>query len=82
MPNYTYLTKQGYESLRTELEDLKTTGRLEIAKAIAEAREKGDLSENAEYPHRGPDSGPVRLFGKAAGGGGNFKADRTSYRMN
>lgn len=35
--------------MRAELEELKTTGRSEAAKAIAEAREKGDLSENAEY---------------------------------
>jgi transcription elongation factor GreA len=35
--------------LKTELDELKTTGRQEAARAIAEAREKGDLSENAEY---------------------------------
>ncbi len=44
-----YLTKEGYQNLKEELEDLKTRGRREIAKAIAEARDKGDLSENAEY---------------------------------
>lgn len=44
-----YLTPEGYEKLRSELEHLKTKGREEVAKAIAEAREKGDLSENAEY---------------------------------
>ncbi len=49
MPAFNYLTKEGYEKLKTELEDLKTRGRDEAAKAIAEAREKGDLSENAEY---------------------------------
>ncbi len=43
------MTKEGYDKLRAELEDLKSTGRAEAAKAIAEAREKGDLSENAEY---------------------------------
>ena len=32
-----------------ELDELKSTGRADVAKAIAEAREKGDLSENAEY---------------------------------
>jgi transcription elongation factor GreA len=46
---YTYLTHGGYEKLISELEDLKTNGRDEMAKAIAEARDKGDLSENAEY---------------------------------
>ncbi len=49
MSNYTYLTQEGYDKLKLELEKMKTEGREEIAKAIAEAREKGDLSENAEY---------------------------------
>lgn len=49
MSLYSYMTQEGYDKLRAELEELKTTGRSEAAKAIAEAREKGDLSENAEY---------------------------------
>jgi len=44
-----YMTQEGYEKLRAELDELKTKGREDVAKAIAEAREKGDLSENAEY---------------------------------
>jgi len=44
-----YLTKEGFDKLTAELEDLKNRGRAEAARAIAEAREKGDLSENAEY---------------------------------
>lgn len=44
-----YLSKEGYEKLDDELRDLKTRGRKEIAEEIAEARAKGDLSENAEY---------------------------------
>ncbi|MBK8624066.1 MAG: transcription elongation factor GreA [Saprospiraceae bacterium] len=44
-----YMTQEGYEKLKFELEELKTKGREGVAKAIAEAREKGDLSENAEY---------------------------------
>ena len=44
-----YMTQEGYEKLKGELEELKTKGREDVAKAIAEAREKGDLSENAEY---------------------------------
>ncbi len=49
MSKFTYLTKEGYEKLKKELEEMKTEGRREVAEAIAEAREKGDLSENAEY---------------------------------
>lgn len=49
MANYTYLTQSGYDKLKAELEELKTTGRAEAARAIAEARAQGDLSENAEY---------------------------------
>lgn len=44
-----YLTKEGYDRLKAELDEMKTKGRDEVARAIAEAREKGDLSENAEY---------------------------------
>ena len=49
MSGINYLTQEGYDNLVAELEELKTVGRSEAAKAIAEAREKGDLSENAEY---------------------------------
>ena len=45
----TYLSQEGRDKLISELEELKTTGRQEAAQAIGEAREKGDLSENAEY---------------------------------
>lgn len=44
-----YMTQEGYDKLRGELELLKTKGREEASQAIAEARDKGDLSENAEY---------------------------------
>lgn len=43
------LTKEAYERLRQELHELKTKERAAVASAIAEAREKGDLRENAEY---------------------------------
>lgn len=49
MADFRYLTKEGYDKLINELDDLKTNGRTEAARAIAEARDKGDLSENAEY---------------------------------
>jgi len=44
-----YYTKEGLEKMTKELSTLKTKGRSDIAKQIAEARDKGDLSENAEY---------------------------------
>ncbi len=44
-----YYTKEGLEKLKLELNHLKTKGRADIARQIAEARDKGDLSENAEY---------------------------------
>lgn len=44
-----YLSQETLDNLREELAVLKTTGRAEIARQIAEAREKGDLKENAEY---------------------------------
>jgi transcription elongation factor GreA len=44
-----YMSQDGYEKLRAELEHMKTKGREEVSQAIAEARDKGDLSENAEY---------------------------------
>lgn len=49
MSGYSYMTQEGYDKLKAELDYLKTTARREAAAAIAEAREKGDLSENAEY---------------------------------
>lgn len=49
MADVHYFSEEGLENLKKELNDLKTNGRKEIAKAIQEAREKGDLSENAEY---------------------------------
>ncbi|PRD54581.1 transcription elongation factor GreA [Sphingobacterium gobiense] len=49
MAEVTYYTQEGLDKLKQELQYLKTEGRANIAKAIAEARDKGDLSENAEY---------------------------------
>ncbi|MDY0253571.1 MAG: transcription elongation factor GreA [Tenuifilaceae bacterium] len=49
MSNVTYLTKDGLQKLQKELEHLRTVERPAISQMIAEARDKGDLSENAEY---------------------------------
>ncbi|MHA7128398.1 transcription elongation factor GreA [Algoriphagus namhaensis] len=44
-----YYTEEGLRKLKEELAELKGKGRQDIARQIAEARDKGDLSENAEY---------------------------------
>jgi len=49
MSEFNYYTKEGLEKLKSDLTNLKGKGRTEIARQIAEARDKGDLSENAEY---------------------------------
>jgi len=49
MNKISYFTEEGLKKLKDELHLLKTKGRLYIAQQIAEARDKGDLSENAEY---------------------------------
>jgi transcription elongation factor GreA len=49
MSNVSYLTQEGLNKLKVELEHLTNVERPSISKQIAEAREKGDLSENAEY---------------------------------
>lgn len=49
MSKIAYYTKEGLEKLRKELNELKDVERPKASQAIAEARDKGDLSENAEY---------------------------------
>lgn len=49
MSEYQYVTKDTLEKLKAELQHLKGVERPAASKAIAEAREKGDLKENAEY---------------------------------
>lgn len=49
MSDIQYFTKEGLEKIKQELHFLKTEERTRITQAIAEARDKGDLSENAEY---------------------------------
>ena len=47
--NVVYLTEAGLQKLKDELDHLRSVERPAISAAIAEARDKGDLSENAEY---------------------------------
>ena len=49
MSKITYLTEEGLKKLQDDLTHLKTVERPSISRQIAEARDKGDLSENAEY---------------------------------
>ena len=49
MSDVMYVSKESFEKLRAELHEMKTVQRPAASRAIAEAREKGDLKENAEY---------------------------------
>lgn len=49
MTDQNFLTKEGLEKLKKELEELRTVKRKEIAERVQQAKEFGDLSENAEY---------------------------------
>jgi transcription elongation factor GreA len=49
MSSVTYLTEEGLKKLQAELDQLRNVERPSISMQIAEARDKGDLSENAEY---------------------------------
>ena len=44
-----YLSQEGYDNLKIELKNLKSVERPRVINQISEARDKGDLSENAEY---------------------------------
>lgn len=56
-----YFTKEGLEKLKDELERLKSVERPAISQMIAEAREKGDLTENAEYDAAKNEQGMLEL---------------------
>ncbi|HEX6181705.1 MAG TPA: transcription elongation factor GreA [Chitinophagaceae bacterium] len=49
MSSVNYVTKEALENMKSELQRMKTVDRPAASRAIAEAREKGDLKENAEY---------------------------------
>src|SRR3954468_12291808 len=55
----TELSRDAYERLRTELEDLTTQGRVDVARRIEAARALGDLSENGDYHAAKDDQGKM-----------------------
>ena len=52
MGEISYLSKEGMENLKIEIQELKTNGRKEMSQQINEAREKGDLPDRWAIPHR------------------------------
>jgi transcription elongation factor GreA len=61
MATIAYYTEEGLKKLKDELNHLKTVERKMIIKAIADARDKGDLSENAEYDAAKNDQGLLEI---------------------
>ncbi|MCD6019256.1 MAG: greA [Bacteroidetes bacterium] len=61
MATVAYYTEEGLQKLKDELQQLKTVERKLIIKAIADARDKGDLSENAEYDAAKNDQGLLEI---------------------
>ena len=61
MTEVTYLSREGYEKLTEELRNYIVNERSEISRQIAEARDKGDLSENAEYDAAKEEQGLLEL---------------------
>lgn len=59
--NFVYLSKDKFRELESELRELKTNGRKQMAERIAEARSHGDLSENAEYDAAKEEQGLLEL---------------------
>ncbi len=49
MPDYFYISKEGFKKIQSELHELKSVDRPAIAQLISDARDFGDLKENAEY---------------------------------
>lgn len=61
MATIAYYTEEGLKKLKDELHQLRTVERKTIIKAIADARDKGDLSENAEYDAAKNDQGLLEI---------------------
>jgi transcription elongation factor GreA len=61
MATVAYYTEEGLQKLKDELQQLRTVERKNVIKAIADARDKGDLSENAEYDAAKSDQGLLEI---------------------
>jgi len=61
MAKLSYVTEEGLNKLREELRQLETVERPKIKKQIADARDKGDLSENAEYDAAKEEQGMLEM---------------------
>ena len=61
MAQVSYVTEEGLKKLQEELKQLETVERPKIKKQIAEARDKGDLSENAEYDAAKEEQGMLEM---------------------
>ena len=61
MSEFIYLSRERLVEIEKELNELKTTGRKDMAQRIAEARSHGDLSENAEYDAAKDEQGLLEL---------------------
>ena len=61
MSDTMYVSKEAFEKMRQELHHMKSVERPAASRAIAEAREKGDLKENAEYDSAKEAQGILKL---------------------
>jgi len=61
MPEVVYVTAEGLQKLREELDQLRNVERPMISRQIADARDKGDLSENAEYAAAKEEQGMLEM---------------------
>ena len=76
-----YLTAEGYKKLKDELDHMRSVERPAISAAIAEARDKGDLSENAEYDAAREAQGLLEMRKKGAYTIGQDKESCVVYGM-
>ena len=61
-----YMSQEGYDNLVAELHELESVELPKVREAIAEARDKGDLSENFEYHGTGTSAQPYQFQAESA----------------